>query len=364
MPGMLRQVLGHRKRSLSAASTIGRNAKAKYDTPPRLLVLDLNGTVVYRAKNKNGRSIANGNITPRPYLSAFLHYCLGDPYSATNMRSLNDLWPTDERQYIPWHYAPHGSDFWVTHNKMCAFPPNARVSLVVWSSATKENVHRMVDCMLEGAAKALLERVWARETLVPSFLTHKKVATTKDLRLLWNELNAWEEYLSTRKNDDEHPRIRSNITANNRAEDQRSSREEDAPYSQAELKHEAPWSARNTLILDDSTFKARLNPDNHICIPEYTREKQKLYCMYLEQQEQMGDASECSNSGGSDALVDISELDDALLQVIGVLDESSMVEDISVWIRDGGLQDLFTERSQWAAKGREVLLRLNIPIEP
>lgn len=361
---MFKQVLGQRKRSLSAVSSIGRNAKVKYDTPFRLVILDLNGTVVYRAKNKSGRSIANGNITPRPYLGAFLHYCLGDRYTIKDAKGLYESWPSKERELVPHHLAPHGSDFWLRKDRKLMFPPKSRVNLVVWSSATKENVHRMVNCMLEGHSKALLERVWARETLVPSFLTHKKVATTKDLHLVWNELNAWEEHLATRQSVDQRTRVSTFIDANKRGTDQRSSRNDNAAYSQAELKYDSPWGPNNTLILDDSRFKARLNPNNHICIPEYTREKQKLYSTYLEQKAWIEGRKRMNGTDTKEGVIDASELDDALLQVVGVLDETSMIEDISAWIRDGGLGDIFTERSQWAAKGRDALLRLNIPIEP
>ena len=351
------------KQSLSAAGIV--DPKLQSTVHGLLLVLDLNGTVVYRAKNNSGRSIPNGRITSRPYLGAFLHYCLGDRMRATKTKSWLESWPKESRETIPYTYAPHGSDLWIRSGKTVTFPPRSRVNILVWSSATQANVHHMVNHILGSPAQALVQRVWSRETLVPAAQLNKKVSTTKDLNVLWNEMNAWEKYLAERHSDDERPAIRSNIVAERRMS--KRTKQCDTSSEKVDLEIDSPWGAHNTLLVDDSEFKARYHPNNHICIPEYTRKEQSLYDKYLKQQAQkeLSIATTLSGAEHNDTeLISEADLDDALLQIVGVLEAIAHVENVSAWMRDGGLAQLFTQTSPWAERGRDVLERLNIPVEP
>ncbi|KAF9548634.1 hypothetical protein EC957_005873 [Mortierella hygrophila] len=107
-------------------------------TKPRtlLVVLDLNGTLFYRAKN-NKR-----NVTPRPHLHAFL-------------------------------------DFIFEHCKV-----------MVWSSAQPHSVDAMLNCGF-GNRVSKLDRVWTRNHFrLPEHDYNKKVLTIKDLEFIWDAIKA------------------------------------------------------------------------------------------------------------------------------------------------------------------------------
>ncbi|KAF9128041.1 hypothetical protein BGW39_005382 [Mortierella sp. 14UC] len=114
-------------------------------TKPRtlLVVLDLNGTLFYRAKN-NKR-----NVTPRPHLQAFL-------------------------------------DFIFEHCRV-----------MVWSSAQPHSVDAMLSCGF-GDRVPRLDRVWTRKHFrLSEHDYNKKVLTIKDLDFIWDAIKA--EKASTAK---------------------------------------------------------------------------------------------------------------------------------------------------------------------
>ncbi|KAF9904419.1 hypothetical protein EC991_002693 [Linnemannia zychae] len=107
-------------------------------TKPRtlLVVLDLNGTLFYRAKN-NKR-----NVTPRPHLQAFL-------------------------------------DFIFEHCRV-----------MVWSSAQPHSVEAMLGCGF-GDRVPKLDRVWTRKDFkLPEHDYNQKVLTIKDLEFIWDAIKA------------------------------------------------------------------------------------------------------------------------------------------------------------------------------
>ncbi|KAG0372904.1 hypothetical protein BGX24_012433 [Mortierella sp. AD032] len=114
-------------------------------TKPRtlLIVLDLNGTLFYRAKN-NKR-----NVTPRPHLQAFL-------------------------------------DFIFEHCRV-----------MVWSSAQPHSVDAMLSCGF-GDRVPRLDRVWTRKDFrLSEHDYNKKVLTIKDLEFIWDAIKT--EKASTAK---------------------------------------------------------------------------------------------------------------------------------------------------------------------
>ena len=63
------------------------------------------------------------------------------------------------------------------------------------------------------------------------------------------------------------------------------------------------------------------------------------------------------------------ELDDYLLQLVGVLDFLQSVPDVEQWIQEGGattfsIDQTPKQRAEWCQRGRETLERLEIPVEP
>ncbi|WFD20847.1 hypothetical protein MCAP1_003101 [Malassezia caprae] len=356
---------------------------------PLLLVLDLNGTLLYRKKQSNGRSVPGGPVTPRPYLQALLRYCLGPYYDMKNGELARE-WPEDLRDSVSLNYQPLGSQYWLRAPQAAWCPPPTPVQVLIWSSATKENVNRMVETMLpKPVQRGLLQRVWARETLVVPRLLGVKVDTTKDLSIAWDELNQWERYLFTRETPQSTPSFLSRARAEDRLiyfrQDRRTGerREKrkavgaDAPQPFKNVSDELiaetqfrlcdngahssygplltePFGPHNTVLLDDSAKKAQCQPFNHICIPDYGKSQARRYREY---------------TSGDPADVAEEELDDYLLQFVGVLDALEHVDDVAQWIQDGGaasFSDTQTpeERAQWVARGREALARRCIPVEP
>ena len=163
---------------------------------PPLVVLDLNGTLLYRKKNNQGRTIPNGKITTRPYLQCFLEYCLG-PYYQEKHKKLSKIWPVKNRTSVDKNAAPHGSQFWLEAPGDAVWcPPRTRVCLMIWSSASEENVNKMTGLVAPfQIGRALFQRVWARPTLVTSSQLATKVSTVKDLSIVWDELNRWDSYM-------------------------------------------------------------------------------------------------------------------------------------------------------------------------
>ncbi|KAJ3757911.1 hypothetical protein EV360DRAFT_3097, partial [Lentinula raphanica] len=153
----------------------------------KLLILDLNGTLLYREPRlRDGR----------------------DPYALNEPRSLR---PTHPRPYI--------QSF-----KAFLFHPSTRkwLDTMVWSSAQYPNVKDMVSRCFGEEQHAGLVAIWDRKFLGLSESQYRsKFQTTKDLAKPWALLPS--------------------------------------------LAH----SGFSTILLDDSPLKARMQPHNHICVPEY-----------------------------------------------------------------------------------------------
>ncbi|KIO19783.1 hypothetical protein M407DRAFT_82363 [Tulasnella calospora MUT 4182] len=184
------------------------SAKAK------LLILDLNGTLLYRKKPKTS---SVKRPYPRPYIPAFLS--------------------------------------WIFH------PDNA-LETMIWSSAQPENVNRMVQVCFGETYEPKLKVIWARDTLgLNQAQYNQKVQTVKNLDVVWKEL---------------------------------------------------PYSAGNTLLIDDSPLKAHMQPYNHIVLREYD------HALFVRRHDPEAPK------------------DETLLGVIGLLSEAIRQSNVAHWIREGG----------------------------
>lgn len=355
---------------------------ARRDKERLLLVLDLNGTLLYRRKNASGRSVANAAVTPRPYLCALLRYCLGP--LGDQGANLTHAWPLVDRERVYKKHAPVGSQFWAQNNAKTLFcPPATPIDVLIWSSATSQNVDRMVEAITAEfpTQRLLLQRVWARETLVAQWDMEHKVTTVKDLSIVWDEMNNWSKYLVDRQAFSDPPGYTSRALSQRRLEIYRAARRKghgqgtfgigrtrgpDDLFAEAQMRvndsdalpygvlQNTPYGPQNTVLLDDSHDKARCQRYNHICIPEYDRRAASDYKMWLA-------------NGAS--LHDVESLDDYLLQFVGVLDALTHVSDVATWIRQGGLATFHAgqspeERANWLQRGRAALAHAGIPIEP
>ena len=351
---------------------------------PPLVVLDLNGTLLYRKKNNQGRTIPNGKITTRPYLQCFLEYCLG-PYYQEKHKKLSKIWPVKNRTSVDKNAAPHGSQFWLDAPGDAVWcPPRTRVCLMIWSSASEENVNKMTGLVAPfQIGRALFQRVWARPTLVTSSQLATKVSTVKDLSIVWDELNRWDSYMQDSEARSRRPRFRSRALAGTRLFYYEKKQEKSKAWKHVHTNHHdmphnmlykeamqrnlsgmldsyygpllhEPFGPKNTILLDDSVGKARCQPNNHICIPEFDAQSASTYTSYLER-------------GSPPEMVD--GLDDFLLQFIGVLDVLSDVENVEQWILDGNAATFSRyqtpeERAEWVQRGIQALAARSICVEP
>ncbi|KAK8001466.1 HAD-like domain-containing protein [Apiospora marii] len=137
-----------------------------------LVVIDLNGTLLYRPSRKNP-----SRFVERPHTRQFLDYCL---------------------------------------NTFC---------VAIWSSAKPDNVHKMANQLLTPEERAKLVAVWGRDTLGLSPDDYNnRVQCYKRLSVIWADLA--------------------------RRLGQR-------------------WDQTNTVLVDDSSEKARSEPFNLIQLPEF-----------------------------------------------------------------------------------------------
>lgn len=152
----------------------------KSPLPQRLLlVLDLNGTLLHRPS-------ASSNYLPRPFLAPFLAYCL------------------------------------------------ANHSVLIWSSASPENVSAMCAKLFQPRDRRTLLGEWGRDTLglTPEQYT-SKVQVYKRLDQIWH-----------------NPRLSASHPL--------------AVQGQR-------WGQENTLLIDDSPMKATAQPYNLLRIPEFNK---------------------------------------------------------------------------------------------
>ncbi|WFD01324.1 hypothetical protein MYAM1_004086 [Malassezia yamatoensis] len=361
-----------------------------------LLVLDLNGTLVYRHKDSRGR--ARSSMTARPYLECFLRYCLGPMYGK-DAKEFVDSWPENERVQVDAQVAPYGSQYWLPVPRSCALngkralyePAPTRLNVMVWSSATEANVNRMLENITHTPIqRSLFQRVWSRDSLVLPEDLGRKASTTKDLSIIWDDLNQWKVHSDGASLIESIPSTPSRVKASYRLaryhqqllKDKQAAKNKQSTPSRArnsfrtgpeELYAESlyrldsknqqhglygnlltePWGPHNTLLLDDSEEKARCHPGSHLRIAEYGKQQADAFKQYASQKDANDDA-----------------LDDYLLRCIGMLDAIKDVPNVTQWLdHDARRQILLPDqpkdvRQYWCERGREALLRCDIPIVP
>ncbi|KAG1878965.1 hypothetical protein F4604DRAFT_1880247 [Suillus subluteus] len=274
----------------------------------KLLILDLNGTLLIRSQHSRARAYGSIHsaprlraVQPRPYIPAFRAY----------------LFAPETREWL---------------------------DTMVWSSAQPHSVEDMVDRIF-GDVKSKLVAVWDRG--------NRKALTTKDLTKPWTLLP-----LGTNPAEIAVPL------------------EVDCAAEQAGLTPSIAHSAMTTLLLDDSPHKARLQPYNHVCIPEYTssfREKDLRQFQHEKttrvhkprKRKRMANESMPDQTESAEILLPSSDpdptvigatsahkehifhldhsaepYDPTILAVIGVLDEIRKQSSVAGWIQSGGLWDI------------------------
>ncbi|KAE8209571.1 hypothetical protein CF327_g6463 [Tilletia walkeri] len=229
-----------------------------------------------------------------------------------------------------------------------------------------------------------IQNIWSRDTLVPinSGAYHHKVPCLKDLEIVWYALNVAGPKAQPSQGSVPRGQIYNRLSALERQFDDRERSDSEAldwvpdpsmsdslpqlgktpgrGSAAAEAAYLAslhgPWSAKNTLLLDDSPLKAALQPYNHLCVPEFDDQgakraklvREELAKRYNEAQgvemwEQdlvvAGDGEmervwRETDSGGE---VWDAKVDDVLLQLVGVLEEAKGQSNVAGWIRSGAV---------------------------
>ncbi|CAE6416506.1 unnamed protein product [Rhizoctonia solani] len=182
--------------------------------------------------------------------------------------------------------------------------PSAFLDVAVWSSARRANVDLMVDSAWTGRKPEIVlaredmqltDRQFRRAYRRGTFHPDHNVRTTKDLRQLWLRLAQAQAQAQVH--------TQSGVT----------------------LMH----GPRDTILLDDSIHKARLQPNNHLALPTYGSEQLRA---------------------DADALVSGSEtVDESLIAVVGILSELRVARvPVDDWTRTGRV---------WAGPGAKLDMR-------
>lgn len=346
--------------------------------PLPLLVLDLNGTLVWRSGGRRSQS----SIVRRPYLSSFLAYCLGvedisyghrlDSDEAAANRRRAEWTQARQRlsspfQNLSFASKPHGSHFWRMAGETASSDEHndptdsqAACRLLVWSSAMPHNVDTMVEAILHPQQAAQLVRCWGRDTLVPRRFFSSKFPSIKDLEIVWNAVNLVLHDLPSE--DAAQGESRTQADYRDRHDycepderwhgDEVSEAEEDTildgvsaslrtsmavakavslPERQADgsWRPGAGYGPHNTLLLDDTPEKAALQPFNHLRIPEFAAKAASIAKEERENARMAGKAV-CDHFPSP-------ELDTVLLQTVGVVEHARRQKNVAAWIHSKGL---------------------------
>ncbi|KAK1231045.1 hypothetical protein PQX77_005852 [Marasmius sp. AFHP31] len=329
----------------------------------KLLILDLNGTLAFRNPHNPRKDHPNDDKGSVPQKEPS-----SDDVYAQFPPGQHPLRVVNPRPYMP-------------SFREYVFHPKTRkwLDTMVWSSAQPHSVRDMVEkCFGEDAVeeeehshnrrgrkgrhnrshgvevdefgrekRGKLVAAWARDTLgLDSNAYHRKTQTTKDLNKPWK----WSRI----------------------------------------------HSAETTVLLDDSPLKAKLQPHNHLCVPEYSRGIREWDVGVLERarlakgarenpaadphesssvtsptqpavaEEDKKDHSRPNSSLKRKRTPSSSSYDHILLAVIGVLDAIKYQSNVSSWIREQGIwvDDLQEEEEEEEEETEDDLHSLYLASSP
>ncbi|KAH9466263.1 hypothetical protein Pst134EA_000141 [Puccinia striiformis f. sp. tritici] len=211
--------------------TVEEEASTK-PSPPPLLILDLNGCLLYR-QYQPGRPKA---IHPRPHIQELFQYALGPPSDQGKHGQANHnqnwevlIWSSAQSKNVDLMCKA------INVSKRVQTPKRAHSNGLddISNRLDSLNIHgrKAGDSEKAGPIPRHVLDIWNRSQLDLSSEDYsRKVSTTKDLRKIWDRLS-WTD-----------------------------------PESGKEFK----WSAHNTVIVDDSPDKLSLQPDNLCMINEFS----------------------------------------------------------------------------------------------
>ncbi|KAF8674660.1 NLI interacting factor-like phosphatase [Rhizoctonia solani] len=341
----------------------------------KLLVLDLNGTLVLRSP----RSYSGPRtVMPRPFSKTFKEYM---------------------------------------------FREGSHLDVMVWSSAQPHSVHSMLGSFF-GPDRNRLVGIWARDTLGlrPEHYT-QKVQTIKDLDIIWgappglpppvkimppppmailtDDPTSIPGYDPSKPPPESKTMIYTSLQLMPESVQENSETDRTGYFEIPEVKKDdpipglssidpdagavqpvlpvGPYSALNSLLLDDSALKAHLQPYNHLTLPEYTADLRARDVRRQEAIEALANAETMTLETGidedskeSDGLIEkggrdmggkftesegdkmykhlrAAPYDKSLLAVIGVLDAIRYESSLVGWMKAGGMRPNEEEMQKVAA---------------
>ncbi|QRW22780.1 NLI interacting factor-like phosphatase [Rhizoctonia solani] len=340
----------------------------------KLLVLDLNGTLVLRSP----RSYSGPRtVMPRPFSKTFKEYM---------------------------------------------FREGSHLDVMVWSSAQPHSVHSMLGSFF-GPDRNRLVGIWARDTLGlrPEHYT-QKVQTIKDLDIIWgappglpppvkimppppmailtDDPTSIPGYDPSKPPPESKTMIYTSLQLMPESVQENSETDRTGYFEIPEVKKDdpipglssidpdagavqpvlpvGPYSALNSLLLDDSALKAHLQPYNHLTLPEYTADLRARDVRRQEAIEALANAETMTLETGidedskeSDGLIEKggrdmggkftesegeylpilarTPYDKSLLAVIGVLDAIRYESSLVGWMKAGGMRPNEEEMQKVAA---------------
>ncbi|KDQ58202.1 hypothetical protein JAAARDRAFT_155890 [Jaapia argillacea MUCL 33604] len=361
------------------ATTLLPSSRLSEPTSTRkLLILDLNGTLLIRAAHQSRSRFPVQPLPPSsssqglpPPSSAQLSSSQAPSAPRTSHPNSRPPHPSGPR-LRPVHPRPYMQTF-----RNYLFHPSTQTWLdtMVWSSAQPHSVDDMVEKCF-GEHRRELKAVWARDTLgLSPNQYHRKTQTTKDLTKPWAHLSS----LSS-------PPTEPTSDADSSTPSAPTPPSQIAPTSSPQI-----HSALTTLLLDDSPLKAQIQPYNHVCIKEYSQELRRgdveLVELERDRERELELAKEVEAEKAKELVDELEKAkgvnveqavitgdpssptpqevdatfpltkkrkrpknkkkptqstsgqkyDETLLAVIGVLDEIKYQSNVAGWIRNGGL---------------------------
>ena len=217
---------------------------SRLDSPqPLLVILDLNGTLLHRSKERRSKG-----ITPRPYVIEFLSDIIGLPET-----SLGSEAAPSSSASIYAHSMPKLTS--KTHPSTSA----STYSVMIWSSARSKSVKCMCDHLLTAKQQSELVAVWARDRLrLSSEQFAARLPVYKQLKWVW----ASDEIKGA------YPKQKDRSSSEGIIDDANGDNmNSGAGCTLSNFRNH--WGQHNTVLLDDSASKAKAEPYNIIILPEF-----------------------------------------------------------------------------------------------
>lgn len=237
---------------------------------------------------------------------------------------------------------PHGTDYWPlahrtsTHSASCGViaqklvepTPSSTATFrsLIWSSCLTKNLELTIRALFTPGQAEQLLRIYGRDTLIPRLWLARKAKSIKDLEIVWESLSVAVD----RRVEQEVPEEEKRVLAQYRLDHPAPTRHSQHASRSQTLSGGAIFDQRNTITIDDSPEKVHLQPYNTALVPEFDEERAEVFKTWRQ-------VAKVRLHQGFSSPPPPADMDDVLLQAVGVLAHARWQRNISAWIRAGGL---------------------------